>query len=1171
MHNTGRDAEERMSSSPPGKSDSHARHVSNEEAVAFGESARPTDDTPTVISKTPPFVEPATDIQDKFIDLNRKPATPESIVAGLRGRRLAHFELIEPIGVGGMAAVIRARDTQLDRFVALKILPPEMAQERENIQRFHQEAKSAAKLDHANIARVFYCGEDQGLYFIAFEFVEGMNLRALMEQRGRLPVPESIRYILQIAAGLEHAAIRGVVHRDVKPSNIIITPHGQAKLVDMGLARNLDRHGEHDLTQSGVTLGTFDYISPEQALEPREADARSDIYSLGCTLYHMLTGQPPVPEGTPAKKLQHHQHHAPIDPRQLNPEIPDEIVMILGKMMAKDPTDRYQRPIHLVQHMMQAAQQVGAADDLPEGVLFVDASLPGTPRSRPVLMIGLALAALVVVTLLFSLAPNSNLSGGLTVPTPPGDEKKGPLSHPDFVKTPVNPAEPGPVKAPEFVESRADLKSAFEDRSSQEVKATIKETIDLGSTGLSYQGNPDQKLVLEPEDEQGFAIIRFQYKSTGSAVGLALQGGKEVVFKRIRFLIDCDGTPDRPAAAVAVRGVKSVKFEQCIFAQSNMQKISSKRVPLASILIDAPESAEHSRPYVSASKCYFDSNPQNGGQAALVIDGAATISVSNCAFRPHAAFFSFRDRCKKTALDLQNCSGFVEMGPAFRFSKDASAQVSVRKSVFSRPEGRVEGSSPGLIYLAGENSLQYEGRQNLYHNLNTLLQKDKLIITNLNEFQDYLLKENTGSDVNSLEMPASPSPLQNLNPLGSNDPLLAFQLQPPYHNKKLGLQSSWLGDMPTPQIQFVKASPNKIVDADDRSNTPGVFSTLAEAVIRAKDGDIIYIKHGENRKIVVPPITLRAGISVTIKPHKGGYRPILVLDKDFEKKESALFDVQKSKLHFEDMEFLLDPEAGYSRRSIVQMGEAADLVFEKCIFSLRATNRVELSVVTFVDLDRMMKMETLSPPALAKVEFHECFIRGKGDLVALQGCRKLNVDMTNSLVALDGSLLNIEAASKTMPMTQGVNWKMERSSIFTTVPVFALNSKPGTVLTETHAKIKDCLLASLGSDQDVVSPDMDKLSKYLKWECEHNYYANFDKDKLRDWQGKVPEVITDYGKVTFPKLSDEAKRTLWDATPEMFKPADPEQERLIREFGLPLDSEQRLEQRLMPPPNPDES
>ena len=144
--------------------------------------------------------------------------------------------------------------------------------------------------------------------------------------------------MIQVAAGLAHAAERGVVHRDIKPSNIIITPDGRAKIVDMGLARHLESGSVNGgVTQSGVTLGTFDYISPEQALDPRRADVRSDIYSLGCTFYHALTGQPPVPEGTAAKKLHAHQHIDPLDPRELNPAIPDELAAILGADDGQEP------------------------------------------------------------------------------------------------------------------------------------------------------------------------------------------------------------------------------------------------------------------------------------------------------------------------------------------------------------------------------------------------------------------------------------------------------------------------------------------------------------------------------------------------------------------------------------------------------------------------------------------------------------------------------------------------------------------------------------------------------------------------------------------------------------------------------------------------------------------
>src|SRR5262245_31495941 len=248
----------------------------------------------------------------------------------LAGRRLGHFELVEAVGAGGMGAVLKARDLDLGRIVALKILPPELAADPENIVRFKQEARAAAKLDHDNIARVYYIGEEQGLNFIAFEFIEGDNLRQLMDANGgTIAVADAVAIMLQVAAGLGHAAERGVVHRDIKPSNIIVMPDGRAKIVDMGLARSSDPRNFGHITETGVTLGTFDYISPEQAFDPHLVDVRSDIYSLGCTFYHALTGRSPVPEGTAAKKLEAQKNVVPPDPRGFNPDIPPELAAIL--------------------------------------------------------------------------------------------------------------------------------------------------------------------------------------------------------------------------------------------------------------------------------------------------------------------------------------------------------------------------------------------------------------------------------------------------------------------------------------------------------------------------------------------------------------------------------------------------------------------------------------------------------------------------------------------------------------------------------------------------------------------------------------------------------------------------------------------------------------------------
>jgi serine/threonine protein kinase len=281
------------------------------------------------------------------------------IGAALEGQQLGHFQLEEYVGGGGMGVVFRAVDTMLGRTVAVKVVANDTTDE-ETLRRFRNEAQSAARLDHPNIARVYYVGEDRGWYYIVFEYIDGINVRDLVAQSGPLSLEESLSYMVQVADALDHASERAVVHRDIKPSNILVMRDGRAKLVDMGLARlHQVESNANDLTATGVTLGTFDYISPEQARDPRLADVRSDLYSLGCTFYYMLTGLPPFPEGTVLQKLLSHSSEPPPDPRDIRRDLPDEVATIALRLMAKQPSQRYQRPLDVAHEALLVADHLG--------------------------------------------------------------------------------------------------------------------------------------------------------------------------------------------------------------------------------------------------------------------------------------------------------------------------------------------------------------------------------------------------------------------------------------------------------------------------------------------------------------------------------------------------------------------------------------------------------------------------------------------------------------------------------------------------------------------------------------------------------------------------------------------------------------------------------------------
>ncbi len=292
---------------------------------------------------------------------------------------LGPYKILDRIGRGRMAGVYKAVH-QLGQTVAIKVLPPSRARDPHTLARFLREARLAMRLKHPNVVRSFQVGQSNDLHYLVMEYLEGETLDDILQRRRQLPPPEAVRLIHQALLGLEHIREQGLVHRDLKPANLMLVPasapgpadttvHATVKILDIGLGRALFEETmaaapgaeKAQLTAEGVILGTPDYLSPEQARDARTIDVRSDIYSLGCVLYHVLAGQPPFPDTNIISQMVRHATETPKPLKQFNAAVPDGLQQIVSTMMAKDPAQRYPTP----ERAAQALQAFLAAGNEP--------------------------------------------------------------------------------------------------------------------------------------------------------------------------------------------------------------------------------------------------------------------------------------------------------------------------------------------------------------------------------------------------------------------------------------------------------------------------------------------------------------------------------------------------------------------------------------------------------------------------------------------------------------------------------------------------------------------------------------------------------------------------------------------------------------------------------------
>ena len=270
------------------------------------------------------------------------------------------YQIIDKLGKGGMGQVYRVLDKKLNEEIALKVIKPEIAIDKNTVERFSNELKIARKIGHKNVAKMFDLNEEKGTHFITMEYVRGEDLKKLIRKMGQLSVGQAIPIAAQICEGLAEAHRLGIVHRDLKPQNVMVDEEGNARIMDFGIARSIETKG---ITGAGVMIGTPEYMSPEQ-VEGKEVDQRSDIYSLGIILYEMVTGRVPFEGDTPFTIGVKHKSEKPKDPKELNAQIPDDVNNVILRCLEKERENRHQSAGELQRELVNIQKGIPTAEKI---------------------------------------------------------------------------------------------------------------------------------------------------------------------------------------------------------------------------------------------------------------------------------------------------------------------------------------------------------------------------------------------------------------------------------------------------------------------------------------------------------------------------------------------------------------------------------------------------------------------------------------------------------------------------------------------------------------------------------------------------------------------------------------------------------------------------------------